>query len=167
MANQILTAEYLRSRLDYDSSTGVFTHKHDFGSRYKVGDRADTSGHAALREYRLVNLLNQKFLAHRAAWLHTHGIFPGLPIDHINGNKSDNRIENLRAVEIRLNAENIRKPQKNNSTGFLGVQPHQGRYRVRLTVDRKQIQIGMFSTPEEAHAAYVVAKRKYHEGCTI
>ena len=72
MAKEILSAEYLRERLIYNSDTGEFFHRHSFGTRYHAGDRADTPGHAALTGYRLVNLLSQKFLAHRVAWLYLH-----------------------------------------------------------------------------------------------
>lgn len=167
MAKAILTREYLIDRLTYNPSTGLFLHNHTFGERYKKGDRADTPGHSALSGYRLVNLLNQKFLAHRIAWMYVYGNMPSNYIDHINGNKSDNRIENLRVVSCRGNVENRRFPSKRNKTGFLGVHFHQGKFRASITVDRKRIHIGMFDKPEEAYKAYVEAKRKHHEGCTL
>ena len=134
MAKRILTVEYLHNRFDYDQNTGAFYHKHDFGSRYKKGDRADTPGHARLAGYRLVNVLSQKFLAHRVAWMYINGSFPDLLIDHINGDRSDNRIANLRTVGIKENIQNQRAPSKRNKTGFLGVYAHKEKYRVRLTV---------------------------------
>jgi len=167
MAASILTVEYLRERLSYDANTGFFTHNKDFGSRYKIGDRADTPGHAALTGYRLVNLLNSKYLGHRAAWLHHYGAWPDGIIDHINGDKSDNRIANLRDVSHQVNNENRRHKSHQNKAGFMGVLIANGRYRARILVNRKGIHLGMFDTPEEANEAYIEAKRIYHAGCTL
>jgi len=167
MAKQILTREYLMDRLAYDPNTGEFTHKHNFGDRYHVGDRADTPGHAALKGYRLINLLNQKFLAHRVAWMYINGEFPSLYVDHINGRREDNRIDNLRLVDLKTNIENQRSASKRNKLGVLGVHSHQGKFRASITVDRKRVHIGMYDTADAAHAAYIDAKRKFHKGCTL
>ena len=167
MAKQILSAEYLRERLTYNPETGEFLHRHSFGNRYHAGERADTPGHAALKGYRLVNLLSQKFLAHRAAWLYLHGVWPDKYIDHINGNRGDNRIENLRDVVARTNQENQRVAKVNNKTGFLGVRMEQGLYRARIKANGKTLHIGMFEKAEDASAAYIKAKRELHAGCTI
>ena len=167
MAKEILTVEYLRERLTYDPLTGEFLHRHSFGTRYQVGGRADTPGHAALKGYRLVNLLSQKFLAHRAAWLYVHGEWPDMFIDHINGNRGDNRMENLRNVIRRTNQENLRGAKINNKTGFLGVRLEQGLYRARIKANGKTIHLGMFEKPEDASDSYIKAKRELHVGCTI
>lgn len=167
MAKEILTAEYLRDRLSYDKDTGLFTHNKTFGSRFKAGDRADTPGHAALIGYRLVNLLSRKYLGHRAAWLHHYGAWPDGVIDHINGDKGDNRICNLRDVTHQVNNENRRNKSHHNKTGFMGVIVTNGKFRARILVNRKNIHIGMFDTPEEANLAYIEAKRIYHAGCTL
>ena len=167
MANRIVTAEQLREKFAYDRETGAFYQNRDFGSRYKQGDRADHPAHSRLAGYRFVSIINQKVLAHRAAWLYVYGEFPSMHIDHINGDRSDNRISNLRIVSHKQNIENQRKPSKRSTTGFLGVHKHQGKFRASITVNRKRVHIGMFDTPESAHAAYVEAKRKYHQGCTL
>jgi hypothetical protein len=82
-------------------------------------------------------------------------------------NRGNNRIGNLRDVPNAINRQNMRKARVDNKLGFLGVYAHQGRYRTRLHLDGKVIEVGMFDTPEQAHAAYVAAKRKHHEGCTL
>lgn len=167
MTKEILTREYLVDRLTYDPETGVFTHNHNFGSRYRIGDRADTPGHAALKGYRLVNLLNQKFLAHRVVWLYAYGEMPSLSIDHIDGDRGNNRLSNLRQVSHKTNMQNRRKPRKDNSTGFIGVKSHGERFRASICIEGKTTHIGVYDTPEQAHIAYVEVKRKHHVGCTL
>lgn len=170
MATAILSAARLREVIHYDPDTGVFTRKVRLAQRHHAGDRADTViTSEKMRGYRRVSLFSQRYLAHRVAWLYVHGVWPEKHLDHINGDKGDNRIVNLREADDQLNIENIRVPKASNSCGFLGVVLHKqsGIWRARLQVNKVGIHIGMYATPEEAHEAYVIAKRKYHEGCTI
>ncbi|WP_429497284.1 HNH endonuclease [Robbsia andropogonis] len=85
-------------------------------------------------------------------------------VDHINGNKLDNRSANLRITDRSINALNRRTPYASNSTGFLGVSLDQRRvknkYRAAIVIDQKHQSIGSFPTPEEAHAAYLAVKRE-------
>lgn len=169
-ATAILSAEQLRSVVHYDPETGVFTRTVRLAQRHHVGDRADTEvtgGH--LKGYRRVSLFSERHLAHRLAWLYVHGTWPEKHIDHINGVKGDNRIENLREADDKLNIENTRTARADNAIGLLGVHLHKetNRWRARLQTNGKALHLGLFDTPEEAHAAYLVAKRKHHEGCTI
>jgi hypothetical protein len=106
------------------------------------------------------------------AWLYVHGEWPKHTIDHINGIRSDNRIENLRDVPTRTNLENTRSQSRKNETGFMGVSRNKTSVRAdswvaAITVNRKTIHLGVYETPEQAHAAYIQAKRRLHEGCTI
>lgn len=171
MADSILTAERLREVVDYDPDTGVFIRKVRLAQRHQVGDRADfvvTGGH--LKDYRRVSLFSERFLAHRLAWLYVHGEWPKHDIDHINGDKGDNRIANLRDVPNAINRQNMRRARSDSLTSrYLGVHYHlKGKkWRARIQVNGKCIQVGMFDTEEAAHAAYVEAKRLIHDGCTI
>ncbi len=64
--------------------------------------------------------------------------------------------------------QNIRRATARNHTGFLGVGMHVcGKYQARIRVNGKLIRIGFYESPQEAHEAYVAAKRKLHEGCTL
>jgi hypothetical protein len=98
-----------------------------------------------------------------------HGAWPSGDIDHINGQKTDNRIENLRDVTRTINSENRRGSNTNTATGYLGVSVHarSGKYRARIRAKGRLISLGLFLLPEEAHAAYISAKRDLHFGCTI
>lgn len=105
---------------------------------------------------------------HRLVWLMHRGDWPLGEIDHLNGNRADNRIGNLRDVGHRMNAENRRGPNRGSATGFLGVTQHEsGRFRARIRVDGALKSLGLFDTPEAAHAAYVDAKRTLHAGNTL
>jgi len=86
----------------------------------------------------------------------------------MNGNRADNRIGNLRDVTHRTNSENRRTPIPGTATGHLGVHTHQsGLFRARIRVNGKPKSLGLYDTPEQAHAAYVAAKRRLHAGNTL
>lgn len=98
------------------------------------------------------------------------GGWPRFTIDHINGDGSDNRWANLRDVPLFVNQQNMRKPrggQRTNKIGVLGVTQVGRRFSARLSVDKRTTYLGTFDTPEEAHAAYLAAKRAHHAGCTV
>lgn len=93
---------------------------------------------------------------------------PKEQIDHINGNRMDNRIANLRCVSASVNQQNQRRPHRTNSTGYLGVVPvRRGQFRAQIWVSGAAKNLGTFDTPQEAHAVYLHAKRLRHEGCTL
>lgn len=92
--------------------------------------------------------------AHRVAFQICHGFLPKI-IDHINGNKSDNKICNLRA------ANNIVNNHNRKAKGF--AKPKQTKkWSASITVNKKRIHIGYFNSPEEANKAYLEAKKIYH-----
>ena len=168
MANTDVTAELVRELFEYVPETGALTRKVRTAQSVQVGDRADKPWKPGFNDGCLrVTIKNVKFLAHRIVWLHQMGKWPEHSIDHINGNRMDNRIENLRDVPHAINMQNRRVPSIKNKSGFQGVQKHQNKWRASVTVNRVVHRIGMFNTPEEAHQAYVKAKREMHEGCTL
>ena len=110
--------------------------------------------------------------AHRLAWLFATGEWPKETIDHINGDRGDNRIANLRDVPRRINCENQRKARSVNRVGLLGVSRATGNrpgkpYTAFIGVRGKSVGLGYFPTAELAHEAYLAAKRRLHEGCSI
>lgn len=166
MAAAILEAARLRECIHYDPETGAFTRKVRLAHRHQVGDDAT---HPMSNGYMRVAIDSQRYLAHRIAWLYVHGEWPKNHIDHINGNRADNRLANLRDVSRSINQQNRRKPDSDNQSGLLGAHYHgQNRNWVaRVRVNGRAKHIGSFPTPELAHEAYVEAKRRLHEGCTI
>lgn len=167
MADEILLAARVRELLHYDPLTGIFTRRVRTAQRHQVGDRADfliKSGHQA--GYYRVSFDSKRYLAHRVAWLYVLGVWPSDDIDHRDTDRGNNRIDNLRDVGGQMNSENIRRPRA-GKCGLLGVHAHQGRWRARLQVNKRSIDLGCFDTQEEAHQAYVEGKRKHHKGCTL
>lgn len=164
MAKTDLTAERLRQIFDYDPETGVFTRKLRAG-RAGVGAPVGWP----VKRHLAVQIDGYNHYLHRLAWLYVHGEWPKDQIDHINGDASDNRIANLRDVHRSLNQQNLRKPNRQNKTGFLGVCYYKanGKYQAHITVSSKRRALGFFDTPEQAYEAYLNAKRRLHKGCTI
>lgn len=110
-----------------------------------------------------------RYPTHRLVWLYHHGVMPSGHIDHINGDPDDNRIENLRDVSVMVNRQNIKRAYKSKRRGLLGAHFNKasGKWAAAICVNYKQIHLGFFATAEDAHAAYLAAKRRLHEGCTI
>ena len=102
-------------------------------------------------------------------WLYYYGEWPINQIDHIDCNPANNKITNLREATPVENSMNKRSPRKDNKSGFLGVNYNKDRNRFEayICVYGKRIGLGRFDTPEEAHQAYLEAKRMYHLTCTI
>ena len=160
------TAERLRELLDYDPASGIFTWNVRTSNRIKIGDRAG-SRHGG--GYLQINIDGSNHLAHRLAWLYVHGAWPNEIIDHINGDRSDNRIANLRNVTPEVNAQNVRRPGIANTSGALGVSwsRKERKFVAYVSVRDKSLYVGSFDSVADAHAAYLAAKRKLHVGCTI
>lgn len=144
----------LRELLNYDPDTGIFTRRigvRGFAAGSTVGSLQPTG-------YVYCNVAGHRCYAHRLAWCYVYGDWPEGELDHINGMRSDNRIANLRLVTRSGNMLNKHRPRADNKSGYLGVVAHKDRWRADLTVNGAQQYLGLFDTPEEAHAAYVAAK---------
>jgi hypothetical protein len=161
-----LTAQRLRELLHYDPETGLLTRLTDNKRGRRIGDEAG-SLHASGSKEVMVDGINYRY--HRVAWLHFHGVWPTFDIDHINGNKADNRISNLRDVPEDINMQNERRVRKNNKSGFMGVHWRADRssWVASIRVNGKSIRLGSFATAEEAEAAYIAGKRLHHPGFTL
>ncbi|HBS2788809.1 TPA: HNH endonuclease [Klebsiella pneumoniae] len=112
--------------------------------------------------YVLIGLGGVKYKAHRLAWLLSFGEWPPGPIDHINGIKSDNLLSNLRVASTLQNNRNSRS--KGGASSFKGVDFHKAasKWRARIRVDGKRINIGHFSSERQAAFAYDFYALHYH-----
>lgn len=162
-ANTELTAAHLRRTVDYDPGTGVFHWIRTDGHRAagNVAGTRDSGG------YLRFCVDNTRHRAHRLAWLYVHGVWPSGVIDHINGDKTDNRMANLRDVSHAVNIQNQRHASARSRTSVLGVYRQGNRFTAQIQVAKRSVHIGCFATVEEAHDAYLKKKRELHAGCSI
>jgi len=161
----MITQELLKELLHYDPETGIFVWKKKISCKVIVGGIAGSKTNGYLE----IGIFGKSYKAHRLAWLYIFGVWPNFDIDHKDSIKHHNWIDNLREVTKSGNQQNQIRAQRSNKTGFLGVSFHKtnGKYRAVITVNNKQKFIGLYETPEDAHAAYVSVKRKLHLTCTI
>lgn len=162
-ASLLISHPHLVKMLTYNPETGQF-HRRVSAGRSKAGALAGTQ-HP--KGYWSIHLDKRAYYSHRLAWFYVHAVWPEGEIDHINGFKGDNRISNLRPVSVSVNQQNRRSHQANNQLGFMGVTRHEHLYRATIVVAGKQVRLGRYKTPEEAHQVYLAAKRRMHEGSTI
>lgn len=155
-----LTASRLRELLNYESETGQF--------RWKIKPNRSTvrgsiAGGRHSLGYGSISIDDRDYLAHRLAWLYVHGRWPKHQIDHINGDRSDNRLENLREADNSENNRN-RGVQKNNKSGFKGVGFHKQtqKWRAKIKLHGKNYHLGLFDEVEDAARAYSAAAERLH-----
>lgn len=154
----------LKAAIDYCPETGALTWR--IGRRGTGGAGSSAGGVNKALGYVQLRFKDRLYYGHRVAFALMTGRWP-LLVDHINGNRQDNRWGNLRESNKRHNQENRRVASKGNRTQRLGVAPNHGRFMARLMVGGKGIYLGTFDTPDQAHQAYLQAKRIHHAGGTI
>jgi hypothetical protein len=161
----LITAEWLRSTLAYDQETGIFTWLTAEGG-VCIGS---TAGNVNSNGYAVVGLKGVKYRQHRLAWLHVHGQWPQHTIDHIDGNRTNNQINNLRMVPQSINMQNRRTASKNSVSGVLGVyfSARRNGYMASIKTSEKQKRRGPYKSVDRAQQAYLEMKRSDHEGCTL
>lgn len=157
VTNSSLDVDIIREFISYDPVSGRLYAKCNSISATK-GDLLDTT--INIHGYRVINIGGSQRLAHRIIWLIVNGSLP-TQIDHIDRNRSNNAISNLRDVSAYTNQRNM-SLSKNNTSGVNGVRVlPSGRYCAYIFNNRKQISLGTYDTLEEAKLAREKANSKY------
>lgn len=159
MSDLILTQSRLKELLEYNPETGVFIRLIGVPNS-RVGSIAGTKN---AHGYWQIAIDHNFYFAHRLAWLYMTGKFPDQQIDHINHNRTDNRLVNLRAATPSENQRNKRLG-KNNTSGVCGVHwdKRTGKWRARITLPISRVMsLGSFSDKAEAIRARKAAEVKY------
>jgi len=144
---------YVKNHLDYDKDSGKFFWK---SNSREAG--------ATVKGYRVIKINNKTIPLHHLVWIVENKRYPkmGYIIDHINHNREDNRIENLREITPAENSKNMKLNAKNTS-GFNGVRwhKHSNSWYAYINEDGEEISLGYFKTKEEAIKARLEANKKY------
>lgn len=165
MSKPLPSPEVLRELLDYDPYAGTFRWKErsdDPFNRWNIRFSGRLALTAICGGYRRGKVGGVAHYAHRVAWAIHFGSWPPQQIDHINGDRGDNRIANLRVVDDLENSRN-QQLSKRNKAGAPGLAwiPRWQRWQVCIGVEGKNIYVGGFPSIEEAVAARRAAEREY------
>lgn len=147
----------VRRWFSYDAETGDLMWKEKRSNRVKVGAEV---GCQRPDGYRVVWFDGSLYRVHRMIWFLVTGEWPEV-VDHINGDRADNRIVNLRASSKLLNAWNSRH-HRDGTCKFKGVTKSEGRFEAQICADGRKIYLGRYATEAEAHAVYCEASARYH-----
>ena len=155
-----LTQEYLKSILDYDPETGLFTNKIMRSPRALTGEVAGTLNG---RGYIQIGINGKRYIAHRLAFLYVEGELPPEDVDHINGNRTDNRWQNLRHANKQTNGRNTKR-YITNTSGIMGVSwcaPGR-KWASHIKVSGRTVYLGYFTTKFAAAYARHQAELKFN-----
>lgn len=160
-----LSPEQVRNLLDLNVETGEMRWT-AAASQGRIANRVAGSFHA--NGYQQIKMGKRNYLGHRVVWAIVHGEWPSKNIDHIDGNRANNSVANLRLVTKRQNMQNLAVTGTKSASGLMGAVHVPGsirrreRWEARIRVNGVQKHLGLFKTPEEAHAAYMSAKAQFH-----
>jgi hypothetical protein len=164
----MMDAGILRSLLDYDPETGIFSWRKDLPHKTGVRRAGMIAGSINGSGYTIIGFRfdgkRVSYKAARLAWLYVHGVWPKSDLDHKNRDRTDDRISNLReCTQSQNNANRTIFPGK--PLKFKGVYQYKSwgdGYFAVIHKDKKRIRLGPFDTPEEAHRAYLEQAEKLY-----
>lgn len=150
----------LRRQLHYDERTGTLYRLLSRG-KVRAGDVAGSVPKKSKYSYLWLN--GEMWLTHRVVWAYVYGVWPSKQIDHINGNRLDNRIENLRLADQCEQNQNVAKPRSNTS-GHIGVtfDKTSGKWQAQIRANGRYYMLGRRTDILEAAQLYLDAKRRLH-----
>ena len=165
MSSKRPTAAEARARFYYNPETGLLQRKIYLGKHGRTVTRnaGEITGAPTANGYLQVSFGGRPHLVHRVAYLWMTGRWPQKHMDHVNGDRSDNRWINLRLATQSQNSAN-RAGAAANVSGYKGVSfcATTGQWRARIKFKGKQTCLGRYSTPEAAHFAYATAAKRVH-----
>lgn len=150
--------------VEYTPSDGTLrwrVKRNSHGGKAQPGNRV---GWLRSDGYLETTLLGKKYKVHRLVWLLNRGVWPKRHIDHVNGKRDDNRIENLREATPAQNNQHSSKVRPNNTSGMPGVcwDRRRGKWYAQIQVEGKHVFLGYFTEKQDAGKAYAEGKRKHH-----
>lgn len=170
MMGDRVSVELLRELIALDPETGHLTWKTREPCHFKIGGHAAAwnalwAGTPAIscldnNGYLVGTVKGLRVKAHRVVWALSHGVWPDGEIDHINGEKADNRVSNLRDVGRVDNGRNLPR-RRTTKSGVTGVFPRDGKWQAHIKVNHSMIRLGTFPTKEEAVSARKEAEARY------
>jgi hypothetical protein len=154
----MITADRLKILYTYNPENGLFMStftRRQWKAGRVAGNRA---------KYTMIVIDRKQYRAHRLAWLYMTGQWPDGQIDHINGDKHDNRFSNLRVATPAMNSQNILSPRKDCRSGLKGVswrETHK-KWHATIRINGKATHLGYFDSADAAHQVYMMAKQQHH-----
>jgi hypothetical protein len=156
-----LTAEYVKSILNYNPATGrfVWKYRNDVGSRWNSRFAGEIAGSFDSNNYLQIGINSSLYRAHRLAWLIVTGKWPQFEIDHEDGDVFNNKWSNLREATHQENLRNQKMPS-NNTSGVKGVSWHKRdqKWQVQIKIDGTSTHLGYFDSFDEAVAVRKLAE---------
>jgi hypothetical protein len=146
-----VTQELVSRLFWYDTGSGNLVWKISRATA-KAGEVA---GYIKKCGYRYIRVLRKDYLAHRLVWLYVNGVWPSKELDHIDRDRANNKIENLREAAHRDNMRNTRLP----SSGYRGVYFKNGKYAAEISTDCGQITLGRYKSPVIAALVHAAAHK--------
>ncbi len=156
-----MTQDELKSIVNYNPLTGIFTWKVSNNTKIKIGSRAGSFDKS--KGYRKIRINKILYKEHRVAWFYVYGVWPSDQLDHKNTNKVDNSIDNLREATNSTNGFNKTK-YKTNKSGYKGVSwyPKMNKWVVKYSYNRKIYHGGYFDKVEDAAKKYKELTKNLH-----
>lgn len=158
-AKDAVTLERLHDVLTYAPQTGLFVWKKRLANYAPVRSVAGTTH---TRGYVYIRIAGKNYRASRLAWFYVHGVWPDGQIDHIDGNRGNDAIANLRVATGSQNCGNTKR-RRTNTSGHKGVsfERKNGKWRAQIHTGSKGYFLGYYPTAEDAAIAYALAARAY------
>lgn len=157
--SRTMSIERLREVLAYDPNTGALTWRVDIHAGVRAGAVTGSLGESN-GGYGRISLGGKGWLAHRVAWAIFYGRWPHCALDHINRDKGDNRICNLREVTPSENARNCERIIRRGPGSLGTTKIGENRWQAAIKYRRKWKYLGTFNRQEDAHAAYLAERAR-------